>query len=141
MKDRVLDEMKKTFNPELINRIDETIIFHALDKSHIMQIIDILLRDITKRLSDKAITLELKQDAREFLADKGFDPNFGARPLKRALQRYLEDSLAEEILKGDYTSNCLVIVSKNATEDKLDFQIVPNPEKMASSDKTLEHTN
>jgi len=141
MKDRILDEMKKTFNPELINRIDETVIFHSLERNHILQIIDILMKDITKRLSDKAITLDLKSDAREYLADKGFDPNFGARPLKRALQRYLEDSLAEEILKGDYTNNCTVIVTKHPSDDKLQFQIEAKTGTTSETKQTLEHTS
>jgi ATP-dependent Clp protease ATP-binding subunit ClpC len=123
MKGRILEEMKRTFNPELINRIDETIIFHPLDRTHILLIIDILLIDLVKRMADKAITLELRQDAREFLADKGFDPNFGARPLKRAIQKHLEDPLAEEILRGEHTSNCNVVVRKNETEDMLAFTI------------------
>jgi ATP-dependent Clp protease ATP-binding subunit ClpC len=140
MKDRILDEMKRTFNPELINRIDETIIFHPLDKGHISAIIDILLRDLLKRLSDKNITLSLDQDAREFLVDKGWDPNFGARPLKRALQKFLEDPMAEEILKGEYTSNCHVDISRHQDEDRLQFEIRKvsaaemQPEKSSAAD-------
>jgi ATP-dependent Clp protease ATP-binding subunit ClpC len=123
MKGRILDEMKRTFNPEMINRIDETVIFHALDRSHILKIIDILLKDLVKRMASKQITIELREDAKEFLADKGFDPTFGARPLKRALQRHLEDPLAEEILRGEYTSNSHVTVYKHETEDRLAFKI------------------
>jgi ATP-dependent Clp protease ATP-binding subunit ClpC len=123
MKERILDEMKRTFNPELINRIDETVIFHPLNREHILEIIDILMADLAKRLEEKNITIELQQDAKEFLADKGWDPTFGARPLKRSLQKYLEDSLAEEMLKSDHTGNCVVTVSKEQNEDRLAFDI------------------
>jgi len=123
MKGRILDEVKRIFNPELINRIDETVIFHALEKEHILLIIDILLKDIHKRMASKAITLELRPDAREYLANKGWDPSFGARPLRRAIQRHLEDPLAEEILRGEYTNNCHVVAYKHDVEDKLSFEI------------------
>jgi len=123
MKERILEEVKRTFNPELVNRIDEMIIFHALNRDHIMEIINILLKDVQKRLSDKDIEFILTDTARNFLADKGFDPNFGARPLKRAIQRYLEDPLAEEILKGDYTSGCRVEIYHEKDMDKLSFKL------------------
>ena len=123
MKERILDEMKRTFNPELINRIDETVIFHALTRDHILKIIDILMTDLTKRLEEKNITIELQQDAKEFIADKGWDPTFGARPLKRSLQKYLEDPLAEEILKSEHIGGCIVKVFKEQSEDQLAFDI------------------
>jgi len=77
MKDRILEEMKKTFNPELINRIDETIIFHSLDRDHIMKIIDILAKSLVKRLKERNIDIILTPEGREFITDKGWDPNFG----------------------------------------------------------------
>lgn len=123
MKERILDEMKRTFNPELINRIDETVIFHALDRDHILKIVDILMTDLAKRLEEKNITIELQQDAKEFIADKGWDPTFGARPLKRSLQKYLEDPLAEEILKSEHMGDCIVKVFKEQSEDHLAFDI------------------
>ena len=122
MRDRILDEMKKTFNPELIIRIDETIVFRPLTKEDILEIVDILFGDMQKRMKDRNITLSINQDAREFLVDKGWDPNFGARPLKRSLQRYLEDPLAEEMLKGDYFNNCVVEISRHPDKDKLAFE-------------------
>ncbi|MCD6162095.1 MAG: ATP-dependent Clp protease ATP-binding subunit [candidate division Zixibacteria bacterium] len=123
MKGRIMEEVKKTFNPELINRIDETIIFHPLNRNHILEIINILLKDVTKRLKDKSIEFNFTDTGRNFIADKGFDPTYGARPLKRAIQRYLEDPLAEEILKGDFNSGCSVEVYHNEDEDKLSFKI------------------
>ncbi|MCP4582653.1 MAG: ATP-dependent Clp protease ATP-binding subunit [candidate division Zixibacteria bacterium] len=136
MKDRILEEVKRTFNPELVNRIDEMIIFHALDKNHILEIISILLEDVEKRLSDKNIEFNLTDTGRNFLADKGFDPNFGARPLKRAIQRYLEDPLAEEILKGDYTNGCKVSIYHEKDKDELSFDLDPLKSKPEEEEKS-----
>ncbi|NLI17114.1 MAG: ATP-dependent Clp protease ATP-binding subunit [candidate division Zixibacteria bacterium] len=124
MKARIMEELKRSFNPELLNRIDETIIFHSLTKEDILKIIGILLKDVDKRLKDKNMIINLTESARQFLADKGFDPNFGARPLKRAIQRYLEDPLAEELLKADAaTGNCTVEVSHEGDNEELSFKI------------------
>ncbi|KPJ48931.1 MAG: hypothetical protein AMJ41_03905, partial [candidate division Zixibacteria bacterium DG_27] len=130
MKSKIMEVLKRTFNPELLNRIDETIIFRALGREEVKQIIDILLEDIVKRLKEKQITFSLTESAREFLSEKGYDPNFGARPLKRALQKYLEDPLAEEILKGEIPSNSHIIVEKAEAEDKLSFEPDTNGEKL-----------
>jgi ATP-dependent Clp protease ATP-binding subunit ClpC len=119
MKKRIKEELKKLFNPELINRIDETIIFHSLDKSHIKQIIDILVTDIAKRLADKGISFQLSDSAKDFLVEKGWEPQYGARPLKRALQKYLEDPLAEEVLRGQYAGDLDLVVG--SADDKLTF--------------------
>lgn len=129
MRERIMEEVKRTFNPELVNRIDEMIIFHALSKEHILKIIGVLLKDVQKRLSEKSILFNLTGSARDFLADKGFDPNFGARPLKRAIQRYLEDPLAEEILKGEYTHGCKVEIYHNPGDDKMSFRMAPLDKK------------
>ncbi|MCP4684567.1 MAG: ATP-dependent Clp protease ATP-binding subunit [bacterium] len=119
MKTKILDELKKTFNPELLNRIDESIIFGKLNRAHIKEIIDILVVDFAKQLAEKGISFKLTDDAKEFLTDKGYDPSFGARPLKRSLQRYLEDPLAEEILRGQHAGDCELVVG--AGNDKLTF--------------------
>ena len=119
MRKKIFDELKKLFNPELLNRLDETIIFRPLDKSHIKQIIDILVADIATRMADRGISFTLTDEARSFLADKGFEPAYGARPLKRALQRYLEDPLAEEILRGQYAGDLDLTIS--ADEENLTF--------------------
>ena len=124
MKQKILDEVKRTFNPELLNRIDEIIIFRALGMKEIMEIIDILLGDVAKRLADKGISFELTSKAKEFLAEKGYNPTFGARPLKRAIQKYLEDPLAEEILRGQFAGDCHVTVDRKEGEDKLSFDMV-----------------
>lgn len=119
IKKKILDELKKTFNPELLNRIDETIIFRPLDKNHIKEIIEILIVDTAKQLAEKGISFNLTEDAKEFLTDKGFEPEYGARPLKRALRKYLEDPLSEEILRGQYAGDCDLVIGVG--EDKLTF--------------------
>jgi ATP-dependent Clp protease ATP-binding subunit ClpC len=100
MKNKIQAELKKAFNPEFLNRVDEIIVFHPLEKSHIEKIVDIQLADVQKRLKEKAITLTLDQSARDFLIDKGYDKVYGARQMKRSIQKYVEDDLAEELLRG-----------------------------------------
>ena len=98
MKKKVLDEMKKIFRPEFLNRIDEAIVFHPLSKEDVRSIVDLMLEKVTQRLSEQELTLKVTDGAKDFLVEKGFDPQFGARPLRRAIQRYLENPLAQEIL-------------------------------------------
>lgn len=136
VKKRVTEEMKKLFNPELLNRIDETIIFHNLELSHIKQIVDILLQDIAKRLADKGISFNLTEEAKNFLAEVGFNPSYGARPLKRALQKYLEDPLSEEILRGQYAGDVELIIGANVKEEKLTFTFSKGGYKTDESVKT-----
>jgi len=119
MKKKIIEEVKKLFNPELFNRVDEMIVFHKLDREHITHIIDILVTDFARQLAEKGISFHLTPEAKEFLTNKGFDPTYGARPLKRALQRHLEDPLAEEILKGQYAGDCDLIVGSG--DDRLTF--------------------
>uniref|UniRef100_A0A7C4CGD4 ATP-dependent Clp protease ATP-binding subunit n=1 Tax=Fervidobacterium thailandense TaxID=1008305 RepID=A0A7C4CGD4_9BACT len=122
MKDKVLEEVKRVFKPEFINRIDEIIVFHKLSKEHIEKIIDILLKDVRKRLAEKNIDLELSPEAKEFLIKVGFDQVYGARPLKRAIQRYIEDPLAEKLLSGEIEPDTDVLVVP--ADDKLVFEKV-----------------
>ncbi len=122
MKAKVLEDLKKTMNPELLNRIDETIVFHPLTKEDIKKIVDIMVSDLLRRLSAKNIKLSLAESARDFLADKGYDPVYGARPLRRAIQQYLEDPLAEEILSGRLPQGGSIEAEKNGTEDGLKFR-------------------
>ena len=130
MSAKIRDELKKSFNPELLNRIDETIVFHSLDRGHIEKIIDILVVDIAKQLAEKGISFKLTAEAREFLTDKGYDPAYGARPLKRALQKYLEDPLAEEILRGQYAGDLDLIISANSEQLLFTFNAAePRPDK------------
>jgi len=102
MKDKVLEEMKRFFRPEFLNRIDGSIVFHALNKEHINQIVDLMLKDVQKELTDKGMKLETTDAARNLLGEKGFDPVFGARPLRRVIQDLVEDPLSEQLLRGEF---------------------------------------
>jgi ATP-dependent Clp protease ATP-binding subunit ClpC len=121
MKSTVEDAVKRVFNPEFLNRIDDTIIFHPLTKEHIMDIVAIQMQDLLKRIASMGITIELTKGAKEFLADKGYDPSFGARPLRRALQKHLEDPVAEELLRGNYPAGTTIRVKVNKKADELKF--------------------
>ncbi|KHD85764.1 ATP-dependent Clp protease ATP-binding subunit [Bacillus ginsengihumi] len=100
MKEKVLEELKKAFRPEFLNRIDETIVFHSLEKKHLNQIITLMAKELSKRLTERNIELVLTDAAKEQIAEKGYDPEYGARPLRRSLQKNIEDRLSEEMLKG-----------------------------------------
>ncbi|MBX6394402.1 MAG: ATP-dependent Clp protease ATP-binding subunit [Alicyclobacillaceae bacterium] len=100
MKDRVMEELKRQFRPEFLNRIDEVIVFHALTEEDIKKIVDLMVDDLRKRLRQHDIDFELTEEAKSFLAKQGFDPHYGARPLKRAIQRHIEDRLSEALLSG-----------------------------------------
>jgi ATP-dependent Clp protease ATP-binding subunit ClpC len=121
MKSNIEDALKRVFNPEFLNRVDDALIFHNLDRDHILQIIDIASRELLERMKSMDIEVELTKAAKEFLADKGYDPAFGARPLRRAVQKYVEDPLAEEILKGTFTSGSRIKVKFNKKSDDLKF--------------------
>jgi ATP-dependent Clp protease ATP-binding subunit ClpC len=101
MKERVLGEMKKTFRPEFINRIDEIIVFHQLTEAQLRQIVDLLVKDLQQRLADRKLNIELSDEAKSWLAKEGYDPVFGARPLRRAIERYVENPLSAKILSGE----------------------------------------
>ncbi|MBN2382912.1 ATP-dependent Clp protease ATP-binding subunit [bacterium] len=111
MKETVMKEVKNLFSPEFLNRIDETIIFHALTRSHLLAILQLQLNDINEDLSESKMKLELNDDAKDWLLQKGYDPAYGARPLRRTLQKYIEDYLAEEVIKGTYREGSLIQVS------------------------------
>ena len=121
MKDTVEDAMKKLFNPEFLNRIDDTIVFRNLTKEDIMEIINIETKDLYKNLEENKMDLILDQTAREFLVEKGFDEKFGARPLRRAIQKYVEDPLAEEILRGSFKEGTKIIAKHVEGADDLVF--------------------
>jgi ATP-dependent Clp protease ATP-binding subunit ClpC len=110
MKEKVTDELKRTFRPEFLNRIDEIIVFHALNKEHIKEITDIMLAELRQQMKEMDLELVITPAAKDFLADKGFDPDFGARPLRRAIQRYIENPLSEEMLKGRFKEGGQVTV-------------------------------
>ncbi|HTE11322.1 MAG TPA: ATP-dependent Clp protease ATP-binding subunit [Chitinophagaceae bacterium] len=115
--------LKRTFSPEFLNRIDDVVVFNALDKSHIFQIIDILMKGVLKRLAILGFSLELTEEAKTFIADKGYDSQFGARPLHRAIQKYLEDPLAEEILNMSVKNGDILIADLDKENSKIKFSL------------------
>jgi len=100
MRERILDEARKTFRPEFLNRLDDLIVFRSLNKPDLIQILDLEINKVLERLRHKNLKLELDEKAKDFLVEKGYDPQYGARPMRRSVERFLEDPLAEEILKG-----------------------------------------
>jgi ATP-dependent Clp protease ATP-binding subunit ClpC len=116
MKNRVMGELKKVFRPEFLNRIDEVIVFHKLTKDEIKQIVDLLLLRIRASLAERELQLELEESAEDFLVEKGWDPAMGARPLRRAIQRYIEDPLADFVLQQTLPENGGTVMVKRAPE-------------------------
>ncbi len=110
MKDKVLDEVKRFFRPEFLNRIDATVVFHSLSEEHIVSIVDLMMEQVRSELKEKEIGLETTQAAKEWLAEHGYDPNFGARPLRRLIQDTVEDKLSEELLSGKMVAGDVAIV-------------------------------
>ena len=129
MSEKIREELQHVFNPEFLNRLDDTIIFHPLEKEHIAQIVTILLRDVSTRLTDEELTLKLTDGAVEFLVKNGFDPSYGARPLKRAIQRFIEDPLSEKILLAEFSKGDEIDVDVAASGDKLDFRVLASTPK------------
>ncbi|MFH0753341.1 MAG: ATP-dependent Clp protease ATP-binding subunit [Candidatus Omnitrophota bacterium] len=119
MKDKLLNDVKRHFKPEFLNRIDDTIVFKFLTKDHLCKIIQLEIAEVTGRLKDKNIAIDISHEALDFLIEKGFDPVFGARPLKRTIQRFLEDPLSEALIAGTYKDGGKIIVTRE--NDKLSF--------------------
>ena len=110
MKDKVMDEFKRFFRPEFLNRIDASVVFHPLSKDHIIEIVELMLNIVQNQMQEKNITMEVTQSAKELLATKGYDPNFGARPLRRVIQDEVEDMLSEELLEGKMQAGDTVVI-------------------------------
>ena len=115
--------------PEFLNRIDDTIVFHSLEREHISTIIDIQVRELMKRTAMLEIKIQITKQAKEFLVDKGYDPAFGARPLRRALQKYVEDPIAEEILRNKFGQGSIIKVKFNKKTETLKFSESGKPHK------------
>jgi ATP-dependent Clp protease ATP-binding subunit ClpC len=126
MKSRVTTELRKIFRPELLNRIDETIVFHKLEREDMRHIIEIQIRRLRKQLADREVTIEFTREALDKLSDAGYDPAFGARPLKRVLQRMIEDPMSEMILKGEVPNGSKVIIEPN----DIDYEDVAEDESI-----------
>ena len=120
MKKRVNEAMKKAFKPEFLNRIDEAIVFHSLEQQHIKQIVDLMLKEIQDRIKENELTMEVSEEAKELIAKEGFDSEYGARPLRRAIQRLIEDALADEMLRGDFKAGDHVLI--DAVDGKIDIK-------------------
>ena len=118
-KNVITKALKRTFSPEFLNRIDDVIIFNSLEKDSLHKIIDIALKDVTKRIKDLGFEIKLSEPAKDFLSDKGYDPQFGARPLHRAIQKYVEDPLAEEILKANAKPGDTFVIEYTKDADEL----------------------
>lgn len=121
MKSTIQDALKKVFNPEFLNRIDDVITFRPLEKEDIYQIIDLLSDDLFERIHNLGYSIEVTKGAKEFLSDKGFDQKYGARPLKRAIQKYVEEPLAEELLESDHAEGSNIKIKMNKSRDGLVF--------------------
>ena len=102
MKSKVLEELKKSFKPEFLNRIDEVIVFHSLTKEALYKIVKIMMDEINERIASKGIAVELTQKAIELISEKGYDPKFGARPLRRVIENSIEEPLSDGLLRGDF---------------------------------------
>ncbi|HOX53925.1 MAG TPA: ATP-dependent Clp protease ATP-binding subunit [Candidatus Omnitrophota bacterium] len=120
MKVKLLDEVKRTFKPEFLNRIDDIIVFRSLTKDDLARIVDIEVGEVAERLKEQKITINLTQEAKDLLMEKGFDPVFGARPLKRTIQRFIEDPLSEEIISGRFKEGAQITIKKK--NDTLIFE-------------------
>jgi ATP-dependent Clp protease ATP-binding subunit ClpC len=129
IQEKVKEELQHVFNPEFLNRLDDVIVFHPLAKEHIAQIVGILLKDVQKRLAEEELTLRLTDAGSEFLVGHGFDEHFGARPLKRAIQRFIEDPLSEKILVGDFSKGDEIEVDVSADKSKLEFRVLTSSTK------------
>ncbi|HHX74734.1 MAG TPA: ATP-dependent Clp protease ATP-binding subunit [Firmicutes bacterium] len=127
MKEKIFDELKRTFRPEFLNRLDEVIVFHPLNQEHLAKIVTLMLREVEKRLGDYGIALTVSDAAKKLLAAEGYDPTYGARPLRRVIQRKIEDELSERMLRGEFTSGNTVQV------DAVDGELVFTKGKTAES--------
>ena len=116
MKGKVMAEVKKTFRPEFLNRLDETIVFHELTEEQLRQIVELMIKDLQGRLLERKLSIELTEEARSWLAKAGYDPQFGARPLRRAIERYVENPLSTQVLRGEFNEGDTVVVDVEGDE-------------------------
>jgi ATP-dependent Clp protease ATP-binding subunit ClpC len=128
MKSRVMGELKKIFRPELLNRIDEVIVFHKLAKDEIKTIVDLMLKRLREQMATHEASIELTEDAKEMLVEKGYDPAMGARPLRRAIQRHIEDPLADFVLGAELTPGSTIMVDRKG-EEEVEITVIPGEER------------
>jgi ATP-dependent Clp protease ATP-binding subunit ClpC len=138
MKNRVMGELKKVFRPELLNRIDEIIVFHKLTREEITTIVDLQMRRVREQMAQHEVSIELTDEAKDLLVEQGYDPAMGARPLRRAIQRVIEDPLADFVLGRSLEPGSTILVGRKRNEDgdpipEVDITIIPGevtPEKV-----------
>jgi ATP-dependent Clp protease ATP-binding subunit ClpC len=132
MKSKVGEELKQHFRPEFLNRVDDIIVFHQLAQEEIYSIVDLMIAKVDDRLKDRDMAIELREPAKELLSKRGYDPVLGARPLRRTIQREIEDMLSEKILFGELRPGTIVIVDTEGDGDaaKFTFTGVPKPESI-----------
>jgi ATP-dependent Clp protease ATP-binding subunit ClpC len=150
MKGRVMSDLKKVFRPELLNRIDEIIVFPKLTRDEIIQIVDLLLQRVREQMTQHEVTIELTEEAKELLVERGYDPAMGARPLRRAIQRYIEDPLADFVLGRELMPGSTIVVARK-NDEEVDIDVIPPtipedvqavtvpPEEPRSEDEHDEH--
>jgi ATP-dependent Clp protease ATP-binding subunit ClpC len=144
MKGRITSELRKVFRPEFLNRIDEVIVFHKLARDEVREIIELMIGRVRNQVAEHELMLELDNDAKDFLVDKGWDPSMGARPLRRAIQRYIEDPLADEVLRaggGDSVAGSLVTFKRDESGDEADKPLklkITKPRKKKAAPKEPE---
>jgi len=132
MREKILDETKRVFRPEFLNRLDDVVVFRSFTKADLIHVLDLEVTKVLERLRKRNLRLELDEKAKEFLVEKGYDPQYGARPMRRAVERFFEDPLAEEILKGVLHEGEMIQVT--ADKDKLLFkQNAPTADAGASA--------
>ncbi len=129
MKSRIMGELKRVFRPELLNRIDEVIVFHKLTKEEITQIVDLLLVRLKNQMAEHGVAVQLTNEAKDLLVEEGYDPTMGARPLRRAIQRLVEDPLADQVLSGGPTEGITIVVDRDGDEMRLDITPAPAAEQ------------
>ncbi|HEY5441891.1 MAG TPA: ATP-dependent Clp protease ATP-binding subunit [Gemmatimonadaceae bacterium] len=129
MQEKVKEELKVVFNPEFLNRLDDVIVFHPLSRDHITQIVSVLLKDVRKRLAEDDLTIRLTESATALLVKHGYDERYGARPLKRSIQKYIEDPLSDKILMGEFSRGDEIEVDALADGTRLDFKVLSSASK------------
>ncbi|MBN2413158.1 ATP-dependent Clp protease ATP-binding subunit [candidate division KSB1 bacterium] len=132
IKNRILDQVKNLFNPEFINRVDELVVFRQLDRNDMLKIIDIVIEEMLQKVANRNISIELTKGAKEYISEHAFDPVYGARPLKRTIQKYIEDPIAEELLKGNFMDGSVIRVKKKG--EGLDFSEAGKENKSIDTD-------
>ncbi|NMA68058.1 MAG: ATP-dependent Clp protease ATP-binding subunit, partial [Desulfitobacterium sp.] len=131
MSSRVMDELKRTFRPEFLNRVDEIVVFHSLQTEHLTKISEILMNQVTTRLEEQGFELKVEKSALELIAKEGNDPAYGARPLRRAIQRLIEDNLSEKILQGQFKAGDRIKVE--AKDNQIKFSKMRARRKKSNS--------